>query len=106
MLRLYVILTCQDVAKQWIVAWRDTVVIQKHLMTFSLLIDVPFGDGQGCAIPLILLQHVLIHFDPCKRHFSSSFPPLCDFLYVSSIKFISLSFHIYFITSHLIWAYN
>lgn len=52
MLRLYVILACQDVGKQWIVVWRDTVVIQKHLMNFSLLFDVQFGDGQGVLMAL------------------------------------------------------
>nr|WLE91093.1 hypothetical protein GGBNIMDK_00124 [Bacillus cereus] len=36
------ILTCQDIAKQWDVGRRDTVVIQKQLMKFSLLIDVQF----------------------------------------------------------------
>lgn len=74
MLRLYVILACQDVGKQWIVVWRDTVVIQKHLMNFSLLFDVQFRDGQGVLMPLLLLQQVLIHLASCKRHFSS-FPP-------------------------------
>lgn len=82
--------------------YAETVVIQKHLKTFSLLIDVQFVDGQDVPTPLIFLKYAQIRSFPYGKHLSSSFPPYFFFPYKKNLKFHILQIILHHAFSHII----